>query len=136
MFPKLDMKDLTFYNACMVGNIHHILIAGFVVYNYMHLPCDWFKDEACMMTPFDNFRRSIMITCGYLIYDFIVIIFICDQSEKIHQQVFHHVLAVSGCMIGMHAGYGQASIGSILLLMEISTIFLNYRFMLSPNNFG
>jgi hypothetical protein len=50
--------------------------------------------------------------------------------------IFHHVLGVSGCLIGDYAGYGLTSIGALSLMMEMSTIFMNYRSMLSPDNVG
>jgi len=52
------------------------------------------------------------------------------------QMIFHHILAVSGCFIGVHAGYGQTGIGNLSLMMEMSTIFMNYRSMLHPEQFG
>jgi hypothetical protein len=136
VFPKLDKKDMVLYNSCVVGNVHHILITSFTVYNHFNLSCDWYNDDVCMLTPFPNFRRSIMFTTGYLVYDFIVIVFICEHTNLTMQMVFHHIIGTTGCWIGMHAGYGQASIGTTSLMMEVSTIFMNYRTMLSAENVG
>lgn len=133
----MERKDINLYNSCVVGNVHHVLISAFTVFNFINVGCDWYNSDACMMTPNRNFTRGICFTCGYLSYDFIVIVFILnEQTAMAYQMIYHHIVAVSGCLVGMHAGYGQTGIGNLSLMMEMSTIFMNYRSMLNPETFG
>jgi hypothetical protein len=75
----MSRKDINLYNSCVVGNVHHILISLFTVYNFMMVECDWYNDYTCMWTQYVSFKRAIFFTIGYLTYDFIVIVFILNE---------------------------------------------------------
>lgn len=65
----------------MVGNVNHVLICLITIYNFSTVKCDWFNDDACMMSPHRNFRRAIFMNIGYHIYDFIIITFVTEVTN-------------------------------------------------------
>lgn len=72
-----------------------------------------------------------MITTGYLSYDFFVQKYLVKDFSPLGKQILmHHIMGPVGFMIGLNAGYGTAGVAMCSLLVEVSTIFLNYKAIL------
>jgi hypothetical protein len=50
--------------------------------------------------------------------------------------LWHHIFGVGSIMLGNVGGYAQCGIITMLLLVEVSTVFLNYRSMYNKNEIG
>jgi hypothetical protein len=50
--------------------------------------------------------------------------------------LWHHFLGVGSIMLGNVGGFAQCGIINMLLLVEVSTIFLNYRSMYGRDEVG
>jgi hypothetical protein len=50
--------------------------------------------------------------------------------------LWHHFLGVSGILLGNIGGYGQCGLITLMLLVEVSTVFLNYRAMYTKDEIG
>ena len=49
---------------------------------------------------------------------------------------FHHIMATISTLTGLLAGYGLAGIANMLLMMEFSTVALNYRNLYEKEEYG
>ena len=116
------------------GNIYHVSILIFVAFNLMYSECEgsypliFFYDDVCFYTVDRKCVKTAMITCGYLTYDFLLLsIFYTKERPITYQSLFHHVFAFATLMCALHTGYSMASIMTLTLVSEISSVFLNYR---------
>lgn len=50
--------------------------------------------------------------------------------------LWHHFFGVSSIVLGNIGGFALCGIIALLLLVEVSTVFLNYRSMYNKNEFG
>lgn len=74
---------------------------------------------------------------GYLVFDFLLmLLYIKTEDNMTKQYHFHHVMTTVSILIAMISGYGLSGIANLLLMMEFSTVALNYRNMYSKENFG
>ena len=49
---------------------------------------------------------------------------------------FHHIVASLSILLGLLSGYGLSGIANMLLMMEFSTVALNYRNLYGKEDFG
>ena len=54
-----------------------------------------------------------------------------DTDKTSREMLIHHQMVISGCLIGIWAGFAAPSVGNLACFCEISAIFLNYRSMWS-----
>lgn len=88
----------------------------------------WFTDDTCFMTPQKNMVFANMVCLGYLFYDFLVQVFLVKaEGNTAKQMILHHVLGVFGVTSSTICGYAMPGINTLVLSVEISTIFINYR---------
>ena len=91
-------------------------------------------DPVCFYTQDNNCVIAVLITCGYLSYDFILYRFFMDQKDPMNQQTLaHHIIGTSGLFCGLYTGYGIPAVANVALTCELSTFFLNYRSMYSKD---
>ena len=77
------------------------------------------------------------MTVGYLTYDyFIQKYWVCDTSDLGKQMVWHHVMGILSIGVGACAGYALPGIICCQLLVEISTVFINFRSFYDKKDFG
>ena len=50
--------------------------------------------------------------------------------------LWHHFFGISSILLGNVGGYGQCGLIALLLLVEVSTVFLNYRSMYAKDEVG
>jgi len=50
--------------------------------------------------------------------------------------LWHHFLGVGGILLGNIGGYAQCGLITLMLLVEVSTVFLNYRAMYTKDEIG
>jgi len=78
-----------------------------------------------------------MVTAGYLSNDFLVQVFyVRDYTGLSCQSICHHFVSLVGIFAGLSAGYALPGITFTLLIIEISTIFINYRSMYDVKDYG
>lgn len=78
-----------------------------------------------------------IFTAAYLSYDFIIQKFyVKGQDEVSKQMLWHHIFGVGSILLGNIGGYGQCGLSALLLLVEVSTVFLNYRSMYNKDEIG
>ena len=87
-------------------------------------------DEVCLMHVQKEQVIGACITAGYLSYDFLIEkIWIADPSPQAAQFLWHHIIGSTGLVVGMLAGFAAPGVGCCSLMVEISTVFINYRGM-------
>ena len=88
----------------------------------------WFSSDMCQAQVNEGFAKVLLGTISYLTFDFVVLTFMYENKDKQEMQYWwHHVVTLTAMISSLAAGYGITNIGSISLLCEISTIFLNFR---------
>jgi hypothetical protein len=68
----------------------------------------------------------MMVTCGFMTYE---IIYFRPMTKQIF---FHHIFGIICLVCGCITGYAMTGLGSLSLICEFSTVFLNYRGMVAP----
>ena len=131
---ELDKSKRYYYLSTWGANIHHFVIVIIALYMLINPKCkdpypfQHLSDDVCLMQVDKDHVRALLITSSYLTYDFIVQYFlVADFGPLGVQTMVHHVIVPLGTLSGIITGYGVTAVGMILLLVEISTIFLNYR---------
>ena len=126
-----------FYINLFGSNMHHVIITSYVLWIYCNPACQnpypfkWFRDEVCMLEFDVNFIYAGLITAAFLSFDYCLQRYkVKDKKSKVAKlSLLHHLIGISGIVIGFLPGYAAPGIGSIALISEISTINLNYRDM-------
>ena len=78
-----------------------------------------------------------MISVGYLTFDFGIQLFsIKDFSGLGLQMIYHHISATVAILSGLAVGYCMPGITAVVLLVEISTIFINIRSLYEKHEYG
>ena len=49
---------------------------------------------------------------------------------------WHHFFGIASIMLGYFGGYGLLTITPLMLLVEVSTVFLNYRALYDKEEFA
>ena len=50
--------------------------------------------------------------------------------------IYHHIAATVGIFCGMAVGYALPGLTAVVLLIEISTIFINFRSLYEKKDYG
>lgn len=78
-----------------------------------------------------------IFTASYLSYDFVIQKFYVKGEDDISKQMlWHHFFGVSTILLGNIGGYAQTGLIALMLLVEMSTVFLNYRSMYNKDEIG
>ena len=77
-----------------------------------------------------------MVTTGYLTYDyFIQKYFVKDDSPLGKQMIWHHIVGVNMIVMANIGGYNLPGICNLMLIVEMSTIFINFRSLYDKKDF-
>lgn len=136
-------EDKAYYLSSWTANCHHIIIYVTVFLTFYYPQCDdpspwkWFHDDLCFITVDTNHVKVSIITASYLTYDYMIQKFyVKGQDEISKQMLWHHFFGVGSILLGNYGGYAQCGIITLLLLVEVSTVFLNYRSMYNKDEVG
>lgn len=129
--------------ANLVGNTHHFLILAFAFYAFSAPSCadpyplKWFSDDLCFITVDFKFVYASLFTAGFLTYDFRIQKNLNDIEEEADKLLlFHHVFGVVAIINAIIGGYGNAGISCLALLVEVSSLFLNYRILIDRSDYN
>lgn len=129
--------------ANLVGNTHHCIILIFAFYAFSvprcadPFPLKWFADDLCFITVDFKFVYASLFTAGFLTYDFRIQKNMNDiEEEKDNLLLFHHVFGVIAIINAIIGGYGNAGISCLALLVEVSSLFLNYRILINREDYN
>lgn len=141
-YVTVDDKERVVLRSTILGNIHHVLVFWFATY-YLAFSChkeeqiltdtNWstfrfFSSAICAAVPDTTAGQVIAFSLGYFTFDLFTILFLYeDRTATQTQYLFHHAIALAGLGGGYVSGYGQLNLGSLIMLIEISTVFLNLR---------
>ena len=96
----------------------------------------WFFDDKCFITVDYRFAFASIFTAGFLSYDFrIQRKMSIDEVEADHLLLFHHIFGVIAIINAIIGGYGNAGISCLALLVEVSSLFLNYRILIDKSDY-
>ena len=142
-YTKKNSTEKSVFVALWTANVHHLIINYFVFQSILYPTCNpsmalaQMRDELCYWTADEIAVRNLMITCGYLTYDFIILLNFYEFKDNFTQQMLkHHFMGASGLFATIYVGYSVAGLGNIALTCEVSTLFLNYRSMYSKEELG
>ena len=127
---KQKMRYLEKWNS----NWNHVLVMIMCYWNYLESQkdCDFFTDDVCFMTMKPRFVAVEMVYIGYITENFIEYKYwIADTDATSKQMLWHHVIVVTGCWLGMYGGFAAPGVSNCACFCEVSAIFLNYRSMWS-----
>ena len=139
---QADKEDFRAIFTCM---LHHIIISVYGFYTFA-IVCtdsdvfpvndsDWqffryINSDTCRRMPNQMYGNMIMISTAYLTWDIIKHLFLMETWTRAYRENFyHHLVSFVGINGTLLCGYGAPSIASLLLLTEISSIFLSIRNM-------
>jgi hypothetical protein len=58
-------------------------------------------------------------------------------TDAISKQMYlHHVFGILSILLGVFGGYGLITVTPLMLLVEVSTVFLNYRSLYDKEEFA
>ena len=78
-----------------------------------------------------------LITAGYLTVDFFIQYFKVKGTDPISKQMYwHHFFGLTSILLSAFGGYGMVGTVPVMLLVEVSTVFLNYRSMFDKHEYG
>lgn len=133
-----DAQKKLEYLSLWTANTHHLTIFLTAIWVMCNSECEgaypfiFLYDPVCFYTQDNLCVKSVLVTCGYLTYDFILYRFFMDQKDPLNRQtIWHHIVGTSGLFCALYTGYGLPSVANVALICELSTIFINYRSMYS-----
>ena len=136
---KLSQKK---WVASTVSHLHTVMIVSYVFYIFTHSSCEdsynfiWFFDDECFLKADQRFVYCSLITAAYLSNDFWVVICEIGAQDKLTQQLLvHHVVAIVGIIGSVFAGYSYPGMTCLMLLVEISNIFLDLKLLMSKDDY-
>jgi hypothetical protein len=78
-----------------------------------------------------------LITAAYLTADFYIQYFLVQSQDEMAKQMYwHHFFGINSIILAYFGGYGLVGITPLMLLVEVSTVFLNYRALYDKSEFG
>ena len=128
--------------STIMGNIHHVIVFWLSTY-YLAFSCadqsslvtdsTWstfrfFSSAICASVPDTTAASVICFSIGYFLFDLFTIAFLYEERTSTQTQyLYHHMISLAGLFGGFVSGFGQLNLGSLIMLIEISTVFLNLR---------
>ena len=96
-----------------------------------------FNSDECINTVRYIHIWALIHTCGYFIVDFLFIFFVIGGDTALDYQTYaHHIIAVLTFYQTLYFMDFMVVFGTMLLFMEISTIFLNLRYLLFTHGYA
>lgn len=84
----------------------------------------------CFMKLDTGFIYNVLISCAHMSIEYLSYKYCIEvKSTIIKQAMIHHIMACSGYVAALFAGYGMPGIANASLLCEFSSIFLCYKDM-------
>jgi hypothetical protein len=129
---KKDADERRKCRQLFTSNTHNLGIVILVFYNLMSPQCEgsyplaYFYDNVCFYSVDTFCVKIVMITCGFMAYE---IMFFRPMSKEI---LLHHIFGIICIGSAAYTGYSMTGLAVNSLLCEFSTVFLNYRLMVSP----
>ena len=121
---------------------HSAISFCFAVYSINYMCDGWEKGNnplnsvECVLYPKTDHYHILGFSTGYLIYDFFVYWFLCPQTSSLAYQTYvHHILGASGFLCSFYAPRTSIVFGCTSLIMELTGIFLNFRWFTFECNF-
>lgn len=137
---KLNQKK---WVASTVSHLHTIMIVSYVFYIFTHSSCEgsynfiWFFNDECFLKPDQRFVYCSLITAAYLSNDFWVVVSEIGVQDKLSKQLLvHHVVATVGIIGSVFAGYSYPGMTCLMLLVEISNIFLDLKLLMLKDEYN
>ena len=141
-FKKKSQEEKNEFRALFTGLLHHIIISAYGLYTFAIvctdddiLPVhnsDWklfryYDSEACRRMPNQMYGNMIMISTAYFTWDIIKHLSMDTWTQGYRENFYHHCVSFVGINGSLICGFGAPSIASLLLLTEISSVFLSAR---------
>lgn len=90
-----------------------------------------FNNDLCMNTPRYIHVWALLHSCGYFIVDFVFFFFLVGGRTTLDYQTYaHHIIATLTFYQTLYFMDFMIVFGVMLLFMEISSIFLSFRWLL------
>lgn len=141
-FTRVDENNQKKWVAATVSFLHTIVIVSYVFYIFTHSRCKnpykfiWFFDDECFLGVDQRFVFCSLITAAYLSNDFWIVVFEIGATDKLSKQLLiHHVVAIVGIFGSVFAGYSYPGMTCLMLLVEISNIFLDLKLLMLKDEF-
>ena len=100
-------------------------------------PFMWFSDDVCMMHVDERHVKAGFIMISYLCWDLVTMVLITKNEIKNPREfIFHHFITMLGIAMALVTGTGVLNCFNNQILMELPTIFLNYRSLVVDEGFG
>ena len=87
----------------------------------------YYDSESCRRMPNQMYGNMIMISSAYLTWDIIKHLSMDKWSQSYRENFYHHLVSFVGINGTLICGFGAPSIAALLLLTEISSVFLSTR---------
>lgn len=141
-FKEKSMKSKEEFRATFTGLLHHIIISTYGLYTFATVcteadvltinDSDWkffryIDSETCRRMPNQKYGNMIMISTAYLTWDIIKHLLMDSWTRAYLENFCHHCVSFLGINGGLIVGFGGPSIAALLLMTEISSIFLSTR---------
>jgi hypothetical protein len=127
----------------LVSNTHHVLMAVASIYTLMTPDCkdpyplQWIYDPVCHHTVDIRQVRNVVVFFGYLAQDLVqMTMWVRDSSKTAKEMMLHHIIGLAATFFVVLSGYMSPGMANIMLLMEISTVPLNYRWLYPKEKYG
>lgn len=122
-----------------------LVIVSLSIYHifYMETPTGdkfgWFKSNIAIMTVEPIYGISCVWVTGFFLYDEIVLRLVytdpyADGDKVTMQHSVHHWLGILWMLSSLCVGYSMPSSLAIFLICELSTIWLNFRFLIDDRD--
>ena len=113
----------------------HAFIATYASYYSLYYACEGWQQgktplntNECFTEPVDIFYKFILNSASYLVYDFLAFYFIVQAKGTLANQTYiHHILSALSLYLTLYTDGPCVTFGALSLLMEASSIFLNFR---------
>lgn len=113
-----------------------------VNYTFTHSICEgsynyiWFFNNECFLKVDHRFVFNVLTTAAYLTNDFWIVLFKIGAADKLSKQLLvHHVVSIVGIFASVFAGYSFPGMVSMMLLVEISNIFLDLKLLMLKDEY-
>ena len=131
-FDKLEYGEQAHWLSNWVGNTHHLTVGIWIFHNFYSNECSYFNEDLCFLEVQKKYVYCSIYSLGYLTSDFLIAWFLVKgRDELAFQMYFHHVASIIILACGLLIGYSCPGMMNFGLLMELSTLSLNYRSMLT-----
>ena len=117
--------------------MHVIILVPLIVYHMVTWECEidksrfsWLKNDACFHNVDKMGVKNILFSYAYFFYDLIYISFFAGPGGELRVQTqFHHIFICIAFLATMIVGRGVIWTTNLVLMSEVSTLFVNYRLM-------